>query len=115
MEHIYVSSSGNLVGGLNGIRLGGSAYNNSVKDLSVYAGGDHYAGGLIGYAAIAGTSDGNVLGNVTITAPKASEVGGLIGRADYVAINTDGTYIIQQMADVRTTLCRHRSLRTVNW
>lgn len=50
MTNLYVSASGNYVGGVNGLRQGGSVDSMSIKDLTVYAGGTKDVGGLIGYA-----------------------------------------------------------------
>lgn len=99
VTNLYVSASGNYVGGVNGLRQGGSVYGMSIKDLTVYAGGTEDVGGLIGYAAISDCSSGNVLGNVKITAPHASNVGGLAGRIDYAAYGTTATYSINTLSN----------------
>lgn len=39
VTNLYVSASGNYVGGVNGLRQGGSVDSMSIKDLTVYAGG----------------------------------------------------------------------------
>lgn len=99
VTNLYVSASGNYVGGVNGLRQGGSVDSMSIKDLTVYAGGTKDVGGLIGYAAISDCSSGNVLGNVKITAPHASNVGGLAGRIDYAAYSTTATYSINTLSN----------------
>lgn len=49
--------------------------------------------------AISDCSSGNVLGNVKITAPHASNVGGLAGRIDYAAYSTTATYSINTLSN----------------
>lgn len=91
IKNISVYGTGDNVGGFAGAKWSGSIYRISGSDIRVHSEGKEFVGGVAG-RLIQGNVTTQMLTGVTVTAPHASKVGGLVGSLESPSTSTESGY-----------------------
>ena len=91
IKNISVYGTGDNVGGFAGAKWSGSIYRISGSDIRVHSEGKEFVGGVVG-RLIQGNVTTQMLTGVTVTAPHASKVGGLVGSLESPSTSTESGY-----------------------